>query len=143
MAGDEVKMSPTAYLAIHNPWTMASGNSDEMRVTARQLDEIKEGVINAYQIKTGLLREEISQMMDEETYINAVRAVELGFADKVLYEKEDVPSEFSVSFSQKMAANQVYAKIRGEPFKEEKKETVKTSAGKYKEILKKLREKKQ
>jgi ATP-dependent Clp protease protease subunit len=87
MAGDEVLMSPASYLMIHNPWTIIAGNSEEMRITARQLDEIKEGVINSYQIKTGLSRDEISKLMNEETYINARKAVELGFADEVLYER--------------------------------------------------------
>jgi ATP-dependent Clp protease protease subunit len=136
MAGDIVRMSPTAYLMIHNPWMMTIGNSEEMRITARQLDEIKEGVINAYQLKTGLSREEISQMMDEETYINAVKAVELGFADEILYEKENEHCEASITFSQKIATNMVLAKIRGKPLEVEDK---KLDYSKYHEILNKLK----
>jgi ATP-dependent Clp protease protease subunit len=156
MAGDEVLMSPAAYLMIHNPWTITAGNSEEMRITAQQLDEIKEGVINAYEVKTGLPRDKLSGLMDSETYMNARKAIELGFADEVLYEKENEreyerkvlrkrngeegekdeyekeeyekdkkenkPREFSVSFSQKIAANRALAKIRGKPLKQELKE---------------------
>jgi ATP-dependent Clp protease protease subunit len=131
MSGDLVKMSPTAYLAIHNPWTIMVGNSEEMRITARQLDEIKEGVINAYQIKTGLSREKISQMMNDETYINATEALKLGFIDKIMYASYE-PHDSRVAFSQKMATNRVLAKIRGKP----KIETL--DYNKYYEILNNL-----
>jgi ATP-dependent Clp protease protease subunit len=158
MAGDEVLMSPAAYLMIHNPWTITAGNSEEMRLTARQLDEIKEGVINAYQIKTGLPRDKLSDLMNEETYINARKAVELGFADGVLYErnanevlcekenekkdeKKNEASETSVAFSQKIAANRALAKIKGKPLKEDKEKEV--NYRKYHEILKNLKETKQ
>jgi ATP-dependent Clp protease protease subunit len=148
MAGDEVKMSPTAYLMVHNPWTITAGNSEEMRVSARQLDQIKAGVVSAYQLKSGLPREKISQMMDEETYINAVKAVELGFADEVLYENEEAEKrEFSVKFSQKLMANQILAKIRGKPPKEENKGKnevkIVLDYSKYHEILNKFGGKKQ
>jgi ATP-dependent Clp protease protease subunit len=129
MAGDEVKMSPTAYIMIHNPWTFAAGDSEEMRTIARQLDEIKEGVINAYKIKSGLSREQISQMMDAEMYVSATEAVRLGLADEILFEDEElVKQETAVAFSQKVAANQVLARIRGKP-----------DYSKYKEILNKLK----
>jgi ATP-dependent Clp protease protease subunit len=163
MAGDEVLMSPTAYLMIHNPWTITAGNSKEMRLSARQLDEIKEGVINAYQLKSGLPRDKLSELMNSETYMNARKAVELGFADEVLYEREDKkevlyerndekdkedekenkPREVSVAFIQKMATNRGLAKIRGKPLKKEANENekkIKNENEKKKEKMKEANE---
>jgi len=85
MAGDEVLMSPVSYMLIHNPATIAIGDSEEMLKTKDMLDEIKEGIINAYEAKTGLPRVKISQLMDAESCFNAKKAVELGFADGILY----------------------------------------------------------
>lgn len=85
MAGDEVLMSPAAVMMIHNPWVHAAGDAAELRHVAGVLDEIKEAIINAYEIKTGLSRSEISRLMDEETWMSAKKAVELGFADGILY----------------------------------------------------------
>ena len=85
MAGDEVLMSPAAVMMIHNPWVHAAGDAAELRHVAGVLDEIKQAVINAYEIKTGLPREEISRLMDEETWMSAQKAVELWFADGILY----------------------------------------------------------
>ena len=85
MAGTKVCMSPTALLMIHNPFTVAIGDSDEMKKAIAMLDEVKESIINAYELKTGLSRAKISHMMDAETWISANKAVELGFADEVLF----------------------------------------------------------
>ena len=85
MAGAEVLMSPVSYMVIHNPATVAIGDSAEMLRAKAMLDEIKEGIINAYQAKTCLPRERISQLMNEESCFNARSAVELGFADGILY----------------------------------------------------------
>ena len=88
MAGDEVLMSPAAVMMIHNPWIRAVGDAAELRHMAGVLDEIKESIINPYQLKTGLPRDEISRLMDEETWMSARKAVELGFADGILYTEE-------------------------------------------------------
>lgn len=85
MAGDEVLMSPAAVMMVHNPWVQAAGDAAELRHVAGVLDEIKEAIINAYEIKTGLPRNEIARMMDEETWMSAQKAVDLGFADGILY----------------------------------------------------------
>lgn len=81
MAGDEVLMSPTALMMIHNPATMAFGNTEEMQKAIEMLNEVKESIINAYEKKTGLQRAHISRLMDAETWMNANKAIELGFAD--------------------------------------------------------------
>lgn len=83
MAGDEVVMSPVSLMMIHNPSCMAWGESKDLRKEAEILDEFKESIINAYEIKTGLSRVKISHLMDCETWFNANKAIELGFADKI------------------------------------------------------------
>ena len=85
MAGSTVEMSPVATIMIHNPMTVSIGDTHEMERTITFLSEIKESIINAYEIKTGLSRAKISRLMDAETWMNAKKAVELGFADSVLY----------------------------------------------------------
>lgn len=86
MAADEILMSPTAVMMIHNPLTGAYGNMHDLRKTADILDTIKESIINAYITKTGRSRNKISQMMDEETWMSSNVAVKEGFADGVLYQ---------------------------------------------------------
>ena len=85
MAGSTVEISPLGMLMIHNPMTISIGDTHEMERTITFLSEIKESIINAYEIKTGLSRAKISRLMDAETWMNAKKAVELGFADSVLY----------------------------------------------------------
>lgn len=95
MAGNRVSMSPVAMMMIHNPMTVAMGDKKVMQQAIDMLDEIKESIINAYELKTGLSRMKIAHMMDAETWFNARKAVELGFADDILYagdsDKKDVP----------------------------------------------------
>ena len=85
MAGSTVEISPLGMLMIHNPMTVSIGDTYEMERTITFLAEIKESIINAYELKTGLSRAKISRLMDAETWMNAKKAVELGFADSVLY----------------------------------------------------------
>ena len=85
MAGTTVEISPLGMLMIHNPMTVSIGDTHEMERTITFLSEIKESIINAYELKTGLSRAKISRLMDAETWMNAKKAVELGFADSVLY----------------------------------------------------------
>jgi len=88
VAGDTVLMSPVAMMMIHNPATLAIGNAKEMERAIGMLNEVKESILNAYEDKTGLKRSKLSKMMDDETWFNAKKAVELGFADKILFEGE-------------------------------------------------------
>ena len=95
MAGNKVSMSPVAMMMIHNPMTVAMGDKKVMQQAIDMLDEIKESIINAYELKTGQSRTKIAHMMDAETWFNAKKAVELGFADDILYtgdsDIKDVP----------------------------------------------------
>ena len=89
MAADEVYMSPVAMMMIHNPATIIFGEVSDLQSGIVMLSEVKESIINAYEQKTSLSRTKISHMMDAESWFNAWKAVELGFADKVLYTIED------------------------------------------------------
>ena len=83
MAGDEILISPVAYMMIHNPWSMAVGDAKEMRKTAKTLDEITEGLITAYQQRTGKSRDQLKRMLENETWMSAQTCVDEGFADGV------------------------------------------------------------
>ncbi len=84
MAGEQVLMSPVSMLMIHDPMTIAMGNAKDMEKAIDTLNEVKESIINAYHIKSGLNRKKISQLMQDETWMNARKAVELGFADGII-----------------------------------------------------------
>lgn len=88
MAGDVVQMSPTALLFVHDPSTIAMGNTKDMEKAITTLNEVKESIINAYAAKTGLSRSKISKLMSDETWMNAKKAVELGFADEILFDEK-------------------------------------------------------
>ena len=106
MAGTKVCMSPTSMMMLHNPFTAAMGDSEEMRRAIQLLDEVKESIINAYQIKTGLSRARLSHLMDSETWMNAKKALELGFCDEILFTGDnELPDDVSAfSFGRKTAA---------------------------------------
>lgn len=110
MAGDEVLMSPVSLLMVHNPLTVAIGDSEELQKTIAMLDEIKESIINAYKAKTGLSRKKLSDMMNEESWLNAEKAVKLGFADGILFNeknKEKNPEESFFEDYEKVIKNLV------------------------------------
>ena len=79
MAGTKVLVSPVAMMMIHNPMTVAMGDTAEMQKAIEMLSSVKDSIINAYEIKTGLSRAKLSHLMDEETWMDANKAVELGF----------------------------------------------------------------
>ena len=84
MSGTKVMMSPVSMLMIHNHMTTAMGDSAEMQKAISMLDEVKESIINAYEIKTGMSRAKLSHLMDAETWMNANSATEMGFADEIM-----------------------------------------------------------
>lgn len=85
MAGDERNMGPVDMFMMHNPLTEVYGYASDLRKAADVLDEVKETIVNAYQIGTGRSRNKISQMMDDETYMSARTAIKEGFATGMLY----------------------------------------------------------
>lgn len=92
MAGNAVLMSPVSMMMIHNPATVAFGDHAEMQKAIDMLAEVKESIINAYVIKTGLSRSKLSHLMDAETWMDANKAVELGFADDIITRAEIKPN---------------------------------------------------
>ncbi len=125
MAGDEVLMSPVSMMMIHNPATIAFGDHAEMQKAIDMLEEVKESIINAYVIKTGQSRAKLSHLMDAETWMDATKAVELGFADGVIEKNsenvdESTGSRNSVRFSRSSVNNALVKKLtskHGEPKK--------------------------
>ena len=115
MAGTKVLMSPVSTMMIHNPMTIAYGNSDEMQKAIEMLQEVKESIINAYEIKTGLSRAKLSHLMDAETWMDANKAVELGFADGILQRAEQtsdvVAPTASMMYSRVNVVNSLMGKI--------------------------------
>ena len=93
MAGDEVYVSPVSMLMIHNPSTIAMGDADDMQKAIAMLDEVKNSIINAYVAKTGLSRNKLSALMDNETWMDARKAVQLHFADEILSRNKLDPEE--------------------------------------------------
>ena len=120
MAGTKVLMAPTALMMIHNPMTMAYGNVDEMTKAIEMLDEVKESIVNAYEIKTGMSRAKLSHLMDSETWMNANKAIELGFADDILEDKKKCAADetafsFAARSSEMRLMNKLEAKFGRKP----------------------------
>ena len=114
MAGTKVLMSPVSMLMIHNPMTIAFGNKGEIEKAIAMLDEVKESIINAYEIKTGLSRAKLSHLMDSETWMDANKAVELGFADDILKRSEandmEIP-QVSMMYQEAQVVNSLMDKL--------------------------------
>lgn len=115
MAGTKVLMSPVSMMMIHNPATVAWGDSAEMQKAIDMLSEVKESIINAYEIKTGMNRVKLSRLMDAESWMNANKAVELGFADDILHrsgETEDTAQpQIAMMFDKAAVTNSLMDKI--------------------------------
>ena len=114
MAGGEVFMSPVSMMMIHNPMTIAFGDSGEMEKAIAMLGEVKESIINAYELKTGLSRAKLSHLMDAESWFNAKKAVELGFADAILFTatNESSPENEGLIFSNLAVVNSLINKMQ-------------------------------
>ena len=112
MAGTKVLMAPTALMMVHNPLTIAIGDTDEMQKAILMLDEVKESIINAYQVKTNQSRAKISHWMDAETWMNANKAIELGFADGVLEDSKRHQATPTYAFSRRAVTNSLLDKVK-------------------------------
>ena len=139
MAGTKVLMAPTALMMIHNPATITMGDHEDMKRAIEMLDEVKESIINAYEIKTGVSRIKLSHLMDAETWMNANKAIELGFADDVLKdEKQSEPTFSAYAFSRKAVATNLLNKMaeKNKPIKAE--ESVKPQGRSIDELKERL-----
>lgn len=83
MAGKEIRIAENAKMMIHNPWAIVIGDAEELRARADVLDEHTKPIIKAYAARSGQDQQLIRQMMDDETWMGAETALELGFADAI------------------------------------------------------------
>ena len=142
MAGTQVLMAPTALMMIHNPATVAFGDHADMAKAIDMLSEVKESIINAYEIKTGLSHAQLSHMMDDTTWMNAKKAIELGFADAILTdEKRGSTADtegyaFSASAVERSLMNKLSGKASRRPEKQPKGRPIdELKASLYKKLL--------
>ena len=112
MAGDMVEMSPTAMLMIHNPSMLLYGEASELEQGIDFLSEVKESIINAYELKTGLSRSRISHLMDAETWMNARSAHDLGFCDRVLYTEGEKGCDEAMVYDKNVMVTNTIAAMR-------------------------------
>lgn len=115
MAGNHVAISPVGMMMIHNPATVSIGDEREMKKAMEMLSEVKESIINAYELKTGLPRKQLSSMMNAESWMNAQKALELGFADSILYDGVDEDQEpEGMIFSRAVVTNSLLNKLKAQ-----------------------------
>ena len=118
MAGNHVAISPVGMMMIHNPATVSIGDEREMKKAVDMLSEVKESIINAYELKTGLPRKQLSNMMNAESWMNAKKALELGFADSILYDGDDEDDEDDepegMIFSRAAVTNSLLNKLKAQ-----------------------------
>ena len=130
MAGDKVLMSPVSMMMIHNPMTIAFGDSGEMQRAIDMLASVKDSIINAYELKTGLSRSKLAHLMDAETWMDAGKAVELGFADSIIKRNSGVEDmempQVTMLYSKASVVNSLMDKI-AEKCRIQQKETMEDS----------------
>ena len=141
MAGDKVLMSPVSMMMIHNPMTVAFGDSGEMQRAIDMLSSVKDSIINAYEIKTGLSRVKLAHLMDAETWMDANKAIELGFADEIIQRTGAVDMEvpqISMLYSKTEVVNSLMDKIAEKCRIEQKEETTETNKVKADSLMSRL-----
>lgn len=133
MAGNEINMSPTAQLMIHKASVFGYGNSDDLEHQSKVLEGIDESIASAYELKTGMKQEDLLQLMAEETWMNAKKALDMGFIDNIMFVNENKDNE-SRSFTNsiykhpsKEAINKFKNLIAKEQLKNEKNSQPKVS----------------
>lgn len=141
MAGDRVLMSPVSMMMIHNPMTIAFGDSGEMQRAIDMLAGVKDSIINAYEIKTGLSRVKLAHLMDSETWMDANKAIELGFADEIIQRNGAVDMEVpqvSMLYSKTAVVNSLKDKIVEKCRIQQKNETENTNKVKADSLMSRL-----
>ena len=141
MAGDKVLMSPVSMMMIHNPMTIAFGDSAEMQKAINMLAGVKDSIINAYEIKTGLSRVKLAHLMDAETWMDANKAIELGFADEIIQRNGAVDMEVpqvSMLYSKTEVVNSLKDKIVEKCRIEQKEVTTETNKVKADSLMRRL-----
>ena len=83
MAGDDIRMGLGSFMMVHNAWGMVIGNRHDMREAAIVFEQFDAAIADIYEVRTGMKRSDIEQLMDAETFMAAAQTVEYGFADVV------------------------------------------------------------
>lgn len=110
MSGDKVKISPTGQFMMHNVSAVSAGDYRDMDKMSEELKIANDGIANAYMIKTNKGREEILDLMDKETWLSATKAVELGFADEVMFVGDNSPLLVASAYTSQMLPQEVVNK---------------------------------
>lgn len=127
MAGDTIEMPENAFMMIHNPWGFAMGGADEMRNTADVLDKIGTGLVSTYAKRTGKTDQEITALLDAETWMTAQEAVDAGFATSVTpalavkasYSEDRLPENVRLAFKAQAPTTDASAPVFGETLAEQ------------------------
>ncbi|MDY5854454.1 MAG: Clp protease ClpP [Arcanobacterium sp.] len=118
MAASTVKMTPVSMMMIHNPATLAIGDKAELGKAIEMLDAVKESIINAYELKTGMQRAKLARLMDAETWMDARAAIDMGFADELHHPtgaEEATPATEALVFNRLTAELAQVNKLAGTP----------------------------
>ncbi|MFI3255436.1 MAG: Clp protease ClpP [Eubacteriales bacterium] len=101
MAGDVIQIPENAYFMVHNPSMQIYGSLTKEKCTelASTLDTIKNGIISTYKARTGMSEEEISDIMNAETWYTGKQAVEAGFCDEIMFSDVETTAENGESFA--------------------------------------------
>lgn len=107
-----VMMSPTAQVMVHRSATVAAGNKNRLDQASQMLNSVDEGMLNAYEHKTGKDRNELLALMDGETFFNAQEAIAHGFADEVMFaQTEKVVASISAPQFSTEIMNKIKSKL--------------------------------
>lgn len=85
-AGQSVAIVSSGQIMIHDAWTIAIGNSEDMRSASEVLDQISDSLVGAYAAKSGKSRAEVRSAMRKETWYTARGSVDFGLADLIIGE---------------------------------------------------------
>lgn len=99
LAGDDIHIVNNGLYMIHNAWSIAVGDAEDMRKTAEIIDKINETIVGIYASHTGMTEDKIRQLMAEETWYNADEALESGFVNKVVDASEDIITNAKIEIS--------------------------------------------
>ncbi len=137
MAGDNIYMSNTSIIMIHNCWTWASGNAEDLRKTADDMDKVMKALKNAYLAKVNIKEERLQELLDEESYLTADECLEMGFCSEIIEYDEE---EQALSASSKGYYNLVMQikELKKQKAKSEEIETTTLSDKQMNEIVEKV-----
>jgi len=124
MAGKKVSISPTAQIMIHNVSSMGSGDYRDFEHEAKVLKNFNVSIANAYILKTGMKQKDLLDMMNKETWLNAQQALELHFADEIMFNE----SRLVAGIYQGMIPQEVIAKMKSQKINEKNDEAKLASA---------------